>query len=52
MAAATQASPARALAQQFKQLELAAREDLGTRVDQDRGTLRGELLTLATGGTP
>ncbi len=52
MAAATQASPARALAQQFKQLELAAREDLDTRVDQDRGTLRGELLSLATGGTP
>lgn len=52
MASTTQASPARALALQFTQLEADARRDLDTRVDQGRGTLRAELLRAAVGGTP
>jgi hypothetical protein len=52
MASATAASPASALAKQFEQLEADARRDLDTRVESDRGTLRSELLTHATGGTP
>lgn len=45
-------TPAQALASQFQQLEADARRDLDDRVDTDRGTLRAELLKLATGGTP
>lgn len=45
-------SPGRALEQQFAQLEQGARRDLDVRVDQDRGTMRAELLSLAAGGTP
>lgn len=53
MAAATTAkSPAQALARQFEQLEADARQDLDTRVDEDRGTLRSELLALAHGDQP
>ena len=46
------ASPAQALARQFAQLEADARAELDVRVDQGRGTLRAELLTLAAGGKP
>lgn len=52
VAAATSKSPAQALARQFEQLEADARHDLDTRVDEDRGTLRSELLTLAHGDRP
>lgn len=45
------ASPARALARQFEQLESGARRDLDTRVDTDRGTLRSQLLAQANGAT-
>lgn len=50
--AAAKASPSSALARQFEQLEHAARHDLDDRVDADRGTLRGALLSHAHGGTP
>lgn len=46
------ASTSQILAQQFAQLEDAARGELGERVDDDRGLLRRDLLALAHGDKP
>ncbi len=43
-------SPARALEQQFAQLEGNARRDLGDDVDRGRGVLRSQLLAQASAG--
>ncbi len=43
-------SPARALAQQFAQLEGDARRELGADVDRGRGVMRSQLLAMATAG--
>ena len=45
-------STSQILAQQFAQLEDAARDELGERVDDDRGVLRRDLLALAHGDKP
>lgn len=45
-------STSQLLAQQFAQLEPAARGELGDRVDDDRGVLRRDLLALAHGDKP
>lgn len=49
IAAATPSS-ARALKQQFAQLEGDARRDLGVRVDRGRGVMRSQLLAAASAG--
>lgn len=51
-AAAPKLDTATILAQQFAQLEPAARQDLGARVDDDRGVLRQDLLAMAHGVKP
>lgn len=45
-------STSQLLAQQFAQLEPAARGELGDRIDDDRGVLRRDLLALAHGDKP
>ncbi|HEY0139066.1 MAG TPA: hypothetical protein VGB85_33495 [Nannocystis sp.] len=44
------ASSARALEQQFAQLEGDARRELGVRVDRGRGVMRSQLLAMASAG--
>lgn len=51
-AAAPGVSTSQLLAQQFAQLEPAARGELGDRIDDDRGVLRHDLLALAHGDKP
>lgn len=51
-AAAPGPSTSQILAQQFAQLEPAARGELGDRVDDDRSVLRRDLLALAHGDKP
>jgi len=48
--AAAAPSSARALEQQFAQLEGDARRDLGVRVDRGRGVMRSQLLAVASAG--
>lgn len=50
--AAPGVSTSQLLAQQFAQLEPAARGELGDRIDDDRGVLRHDLLALAHGDKP
>lgn len=50
VAAATATTPARALEQQFAQLEGDARRELGVNVDRGRGVMRTQLLAMASVG--